>query len=79
VEITITTPAVQLMPSQGAGFAMSGCGHLSVGVVAGVQGTGLRAAGGIDLIDVDRTRPAVKAHVSATAYLPGIPAWSPPI
>jgi hypothetical protein len=76
--------------ASGLGMPMSGQSCFS-GVVAGlvdgrpswIQGTGLSIEG-TDVITTtrvvrDRKDLAAKGHVAFAAYVPGYPAWSPPI
>ncbi|WP_148613957.1 hypothetical protein [Nocardioides rubriscoriae] len=83
---TIQTPN-QLISSvrPASGFGMPNGGQQSCfGILADARGSWIPATGLISMTtegaDVrDRKDLAAKGHVAVVAYVPGYPAWSPPI
>lgn len=83
VEITknITTPNAHSGAASGFGMPNGGQSCFGFGVLADVRATWIHTTGlttsGSDLRD--RTDLAAKGQVAIAAYVPGYPAWSPPI
>jgi len=83
VEITITnqTPLARTSTRNASGFGMPVGGQSCFGILAEQRGTWIPATGLMTAGSVVRDRKdlAAKGHVAFVAYVPGYPAWSPPI
>jgi len=89
VEITITnqTPLARTSAPTASGFGMPMGGQSCFGILTERRATWIPATGMSSSIEAmtdvtdlrDRKDLAAKGHVAFVAYVPGYPAWSPPI
>ena len=83
MEITITnqTPLARSCTRIASGFGMPVGGQSSFDILVEQRATWIPATGLMTAGSVVRDRKdlAAKGHVALVAYVPGYPAWSPPI
>lgn len=80
---TVQTPFALTSVRPASGFGMPNGGQSCFGVLADTRTpsitTGLIVSMTTGSVVVDRKDRVAKGHVAVAAYLPGHPAWSPPI